>query len=382
VSRAYLAFLAAAAADAAGYGLIAPIVPAISRSAHVGPGLIGLLVSAVGAGAALGFVLSGAAIRRFGTSAVLAGSIVLVAVGSLGFVVSTSYGVFVAARVLQGIGSGGIWIGATIGIVERFPGDEYRKLTGILAAYSVGSVAGPALGGVGGIRLPFVLYVAVLVPAGLAAALVRTPRDRPELGSDRRVLLRPEFRLASAAIVLVSLGYGALEGPLPLHFGTHLSQAEIGGLFAGSSLVVAASSIAAGRLRARLALWTGAPLLVGGVALAGATGEVAPWLVTVGVASVGFALTEAGSMGVLLAGTGRKGIVLAMVVWSQLWAGGFVAGPAAAGAIVQALGFAAVGLVPLAGLLLTLVAGVGVGGLEDVSVHDELEERAVVDRRH
>ena len=49
-------------------------------------------------------------------------------------------------------------------------------------------------------------------------------------------------------------------------------------------------------------------------------------------------------------------IVLAMVVWSQLWAFGYLIGPATAGAVADTLGFGAVGLVPLAAALVVAVA--------------------------
>jgi hypothetical protein len=45
-----------------------------------------------------------------------------------------------------------------------------------------------------------------------------------------------------------------------------------------------------------------------------------------------------------------------MVVWSQVWAVGYLAGPAAAGAIAESLGFAAIGLVPLVAALIVLGA--------------------------
>jgi hypothetical protein len=48
--------------------------------------------------------------------------------------------------------------------------------------------------------------------------------------------------------------------------------------------------------------------------------------------------------------------VIAMVVWSQVWALGYLAGPAAGGGVAEAIGFGAVGLVPLAAALL-VVAG-------------------------
>jgi hypothetical protein len=44
--------------------------------------------------------------------------------------------------------------------------------------------------------------------------------------------------------------------------------------------------------------------------------------------------------------------VLAMVIWSQIWALGYLAGPAAGGGVAEALGFGAIGLVPAFAALL------------------------------
>jgi hypothetical protein len=45
-----------------------------------------------------------------------------------------------------------------------------------------------------------------------------------------------------------------------------------------------------------------------------------------------------------------------MVVWSQLWALGYLAAPVAAGGVAETLGFGAVGLVPLAAAALVALA--------------------------
>ena len=46
--------------------------------------------------------------------------------------------------------------------------------------------------------------------------------------------------------------------------------------------------------------------------------------------------------------TGRvRYIVLAMVVWSQVWAIGYLVGPAVGGVVAEAFGYGALGLVPL-----------------------------------
>lgn len=317
---------------------------------------MGLLVASFAAGMAVGFVAAGRAVERRGASVAVVGGLALTALGALGFVVGGGFAVYLVARIVMGIGSGGLWIGVTFAIIERFPGQEYRRLTGLLAAYSVGGVGGPALGAIGGVRGPFLAYLAAVGLAGAAFFATRERSERVRFSSDRAPLGAPGFRLAAAGVLVVALAIGTFDGPLPLHFGERLSQAEIAGLYVVASVVVGASAVAAGRFHPRAALATGCVAMVAGIALAGLVTSVPVWLVAVAVAGLGFGAGEAGALGVLLEAIGTRAIVLAMVVWSQIWAVGYLVGPAVGGTLAEAFGFGALGLVPLAGALLVALA--------------------------
>jgi len=119
---AYPLLLALGTLDATGYSVIVPVAPAISEQTGAGPAAIGLLVASFPAGMVAGFALASAAARRRGSRVVLVGSIGLVALGALGFVFGETLAVYFPARVLMGIGSGGIWIGVTFDTLERWPG--------------------------------------------------------------------------------------------------------------------------------------------------------------------------------------------------------------------------------------------------------------------
>jgi MFS family permease len=356
VRSTYLILLGVAALDAAGYSIIAPVVPAIADDTGAGPGVIGALVATFAVGQLLGFPLAGRGVQRRHASSVLGAALVLMVVGDLGFVLGDGLGVYFPARLLQGIGAGGLWMGVTFAVLERFPGEELRRLSGVLAAYSVGGIAGPAMGAAGGIRGPFLVHLAAVVLAAVAIAAVGAPRERAEFGSDRAALRTAGFWLASAGILMVALGYGALDGPLPLHFDQLLGQGEIAALYVVGALVLGASAAAAGRRAPRPMLATAAVVLTLGIALAGMTDTVPWWVASMALASVGLGIGETGALGILLETVGPARIVLAMVVWSQVWAVGYLAGPAAAGAIAESLGFAAIGIVPLTAALIVLAA--------------------------
>jgi MFS family permease len=352
-TAAYPLLLALGALDATGYSVIVPVAPAIADATGAGPATVGLLVASFPAGMVAGFALAGWVVRRHGARALLTGSLVLVAVGALGFVLGDSLAVYFPARLLMGIGSGGIWIGVTFDTLERWPGQEYLCMSRVFAAYSVGGLIGPALGVFGGVRGPFLAYLGLLVLAVPLVLFVREPATRREFAADRAALRTRGFWVASAAILFAVLALGVLEGVLPLHFAERLSQAQIGALYVGASIVVAVSASASGGMRPRPLVFGAVLLAVAGISLAGMAADVPLWLVALLLAGVGIGLGNTGSLGLLVEAVPVERIVTAMVVWSQVGIIGYLLGPLAGGIVADGAGYAFVGLVPAAaGLVL------------------------------
>jgi MFS family permease len=344
---AYPLLLALGALDATGYSVIVPVAPAIAKATGAGPATIGLLVASFPAGMVLGFALMGALIRRRGSRLLLAGSIALVALGALGFVLGDSLAPYFAARTLMGVGSGGIWIGVTFDTLERWPGQEYLCMSRVFAAYSVGGLVGPALGVLGGIQGPFLAYLVLLAALPLVL-FVDEPATRRTFSADRGVLRTRPFWVASAAILFAVLVLGVLEGVLPLHLAERLSQAQIGAFYVGASLVVAATGALSGGARPRPLVFAALFLAIVGIALAGMATSVPVWLLALLLAATGIGLANTGSLGLLMEAVPVERIVSAMVVWSQLGIIGYLLGPIAGGFVVAGLGYAAVGIVPAA----------------------------------
>lgn len=352
----YLALLVLAALDAAGYGVIAPVVPEIADRTGAGPTTMGLLVASFALGQLAGYALAGRIVTTHGARVVLAGSLLLVVAGDLGFVLLSGLDVWFPARIVQGVGAAGLWLGVTFAVLERWPGEEYRRLTGVLAAYAVGGIAGPAFGAVDGVAGPFLVHLGVTVAAGAAVVVLRRPQLRPQFRSDRAALRTPGFRVASIGILLVALGLGTLEGPLPLHFGERLDQLGLAALYVGASAAVGVASVAAARLAPSVALYAAVGLVPLGIGVAAALDTVPLWVVGVGIAAIGLGLGEAGALGILLEDVGTERIVLALVVWSQVWGVGYLVGPALAGGLADAVGTGAVVLVPLTASALVVAA--------------------------
>ena len=351
-TAAYPLLLALGALDATGYSVIVPVAPAIAHATGAGPATIGLLVASFPAGMVAGFAVAGWAVRRVGAKTLLAGSLVVVAVGALGFVLGDSLAAYFPSRVLMGVGSGGIWIGVTFDTLERWPGQEYLCMSRVFAAYSVGGLIGPALGVVGGIHGPFLAYLVLLGLAMPLVLLVGEPSTRREFAADRGPLRSRGFWVASAAIMFSVLALGVLEGVLPLHFAERLGQAQIGALYVGASLVVALSAGASGGMRPQPLVVGAIGLAVLGITLAGVAVSVPLWVIALVLAAVGIGLGNTGSLGLLVEAVPVERIVTAMVVWSQIGIIGYLLGPLAGGIVADGLGYAYIGLVPAAAALL------------------------------
>jgi MFS family permease len=142
------------------------------------------------------------------------------------------------------------------------------------------------------------------------------------------------------------LALGVLEGVLPLHLAERLTQAEIGGLYVGASLVVALSAIAGGGRSPRPLVFAAVFLTVAGITVAGMATGVPLWLLSILLAAVGIGIANTGSLGLLVDAVPVERIVTAMVVWSQIGIIGYLLGPLAGGVVADGAGYALVGLVP------------------------------------
>ena len=151
------------------------------------------------------------------------------------------------------------------------------------------------------------------------------------------------------------LALGVLEGVLPLHFAERLTQAQIGALYVGASLIVAASAAAAGGMRPRPLVFAAVLLAVAGISLAGIAADVPLWLLALALAAVGIGIGNTGSLGLLVEAVPVERIVTAMVVWSQIGIIGYLLGPLAGGIVAEGAGYAYVGLVPAAAAVVLLV---------------------------
>ena len=219
--------IGAVAIDSALLGLVAPLLPEIQARTGAGDEAVGLALAAYAVPIALFSLPLGRAADAVGRRKLLVAGLALVAAGSVLVAVTHSVGALMAARGVQGLGSAASWISALALVSDSAPpGGRGQALGKALTATGIGSIVGPALGGVTADLLSF--EAPFLIAAGcalvlLVAALIVLPPEAPRPRSTT-----PAFATilgacrsgagawAAAMIVITSFVLGLIEVVAPL----------------------------------------------------------------------------------------------------------------------------------------------------------------------
>lgn len=207
--------------EALGYGVVAPTLPFLARNAGAGDAQIGFLVGLYAAVGLLVGIPFSALANRYGRRVLVLVGLGCLTAASLGFVVAPTYAWLVTARFAQGLGATAIWVGALTMAADLSPDASMgRSLSWITGSWSLGFVVGPALGGLGSVRFPFLVY-ALLSGAAFVVGLFTLPETgrpgvRTTLAGILRVLKYPEVMASAAATFSLSFFYGAFEAFTPL----------------------------------------------------------------------------------------------------------------------------------------------------------------------
>ena len=252
--------IGAVAIDSALLGLVAPLLPEIQERTGAGDEAVGLALAAYAVPIALFSLPLGRAADAVGRRKLLVAGLVLVAVGSVLVAVTELGGALMAARAVQGLGSAASWISALALVSDSAPpGGRGQALGAALAATGIGSIVGPALGGVTADLLSF--EAPFLIACGAALALLAAalwccrPRnaapalETPALPTILRACRTGQGAWAAAIIVITSFVLGLIEvvAPLDLDARLGLSASVIGLLFAASIAVDAVFAPFGGR---------------------------------------------------------------------------------------------------------------------------------------
>ncbi|MGH8791177.1 MAG: MFS transporter [Stackebrandtia sp.] len=226
--RSQRALIAATGADSVAVGAILPALPFIVLALGAGPFGLGVMIAATAVAGTVGAPLWGMLADRYGTRRLLLTAPLVAASGHVLFALSTTYPMLLAGRVVAGFGTAVVLLAQTHATLTVSDDARTAALGRITAAQSVGTILGPALGGM------LLAYGNVVV--GLAAAsgplaawlltLLFLPplRSRASDGKPRPRQLRAaaaalrsrEMRWLSVAILLGWLCFMGYSAVLPV----------------------------------------------------------------------------------------------------------------------------------------------------------------------
>jgi MFS family permease len=338
------------AVDTMLYAALTPLLPHFADTLHLSKTGAGVLVAAYAAGALVGGIPGGAAAARLGARRAVLVGLTLMGLSSLGFAFAHSFDALLAARFLQGCGSGFTWAGAFAWLLAAAPRDRRGALIGTAMGAAVfGALFGPVVGALAalfGRGTVFTALAALAVVLGAwALRLDSVPPEPPSVSAMGRALRQSHFAAGLALMALASLLWGVLTTLGPLH----LSAAGWGatGIAAAwivASLLETALSPIAGRvldrrgnaLPVQVSLAAGVAVSVG-LAVSPRPLAYVPILVAAGGA-YGVLFTPAFAL--IAEGAERSGLPQGMAfgLMNAAWATGALVGPAAGGAVAAATG--------------------------------------------
>jgi multidrug resistance protein len=168
------------ALDLVGFGIVVPILGRYAERYGASGLQVGLLYASFSLAQLVSAPLLGRLSDRIGRKPVIIVSLVGTALGSLLTGAATALWVLFLGRIIDGASGGSLAV-AQAAVADIAPPEQRPRLLGLLgAAFGVGFVVGPALGGLaslGGVHVPF--YVAAAIAAvNAVAALIRLPETR------------------------------------------------------------------------------------------------------------------------------------------------------------------------------------------------------------
>ena len=228
------------------------IYPELRESFDVSTGAVNWSLSGYFLPMAALMLVSGTIGERFGRRRVTRCAFVLYAVASLGCVLAPNFGLFLAARVLQGVGNSFVTPLLIAGLAEVIPPERLGKAVGIYSGFqAVGGATAPFISGLAAVidwRLAFVVI-------GLVALVLAT---RPPAGEPRPAASAPPIRplltvrmsslwLAALSAAAGPIGIGVLVG-VYLRDGLDVSSSTTGTILLASGFSAMALSPTWGKL--------------------------------------------------------------------------------------------------------------------------------------
>jgi len=273
------------ALDLVGFGIVVPILGRYAERFGANGFQVGLLFASFSLAQMVFAPVLGRVSDRVGRKPVIVFSLVGTAIGCFVTGAAGALWVLFLGRIIDGASGASIAV-AQGAVADIAPPERRAQLLGMLgAAFGVGFVVGPALGGLaalGGPHVPF--YVAGTIAAvNAVAAVIRLPETRPEAREDGasprgRGALSPGLRRFAAVGLLSTLGFAGFESTFSLWGARTFSLTEgstaLVFLFVGALLVLV-QGVLIGRLTdvfgSRLLMRAGLVVVASGMFVLAAT---------------------------------------------------------------------------------------------------------------
>ncbi|MGC8487548.1 MAG: MFS transporter [Clostridia bacterium] len=195
--------------------VIAPIFPLLERGFHVSLAWTAWTVTAYTVSYAVATVMGGALGDRVGHRRLFEAGLMAFGVASILAALSPNFGVFVAARIIQGAGAGAVYPNAQAAGLRLFPDGRRGTALGLFGAvFGMAAIVGPVVGGALGqyVGWPAVFWlnaplaVLILLRSRRLAAVGGRPGDLPDATGG----VAFSVFIASALLVLAVGGPGRI----------------------------------------------------------------------------------------------------------------------------------------------------------------------------
>ena len=359
------------ALDLVGFGIVAPILGRYAERFGAGGLQVGLLFASFSVAQMVFAPVLGRVSDRIGRKPVIVISLFGTALGSFVTGAAGALWVLFVGRLIDGASGASVAV-AQGAVADIAPPERRAQLMGMLgAAFGVGFVVGPALGGLaalGGPHVPF--FVAGSIAAVNAViAIVRLPETKPEAAGAhtaavRRSALTPALRRFAVVGFLSMLGFAGFEATFSLwgkeQFGFTEGSASLVFVFVGATLVGVQGMLIGpltNRFGSRVLIRTGLSLVAVGLVLLGLTNTWALLFAALFLLSLGQGITGPSGSALVaeLAPEERRGEAIGYQQSAAAF--GRIAGPVTAGLLFDHV---AIGAPFVVGGLLILLAVVAV----------------------
>lgn len=340
------------ALDLIGFGIVVPILGRYAERFGASGVEVGLMFATFSVAQMIFAPILGRVSDRIGRKPVIIFSLVGTAVGSVVTGAAGALWVLFLGRAIDGASGASVAV-AQGAIADIAPPEQRAKLIGMLgAAFGVGFVVGPALGGLaalGGPHVPF--YVAgTLAGINAIAAYFRLPETKPDTTQSeptqrRRGALTPSLQRLALVGFLSMVGFAGFESTFSLWgeriFNFTEGTASLVFVFVGISLVAVQGALIGpmtSKLGSRTLLRVGLSLVAVGLVLLSVTTSWALLFVALFLLSLGqgFSGPSGGALVAELAPVERRGEAIGYQQSTAAF--GRIVGPIMAGALFDHIG--------------------------------------------